>query len=466
MKSPIKKVVVIIIALGILFAFSSIVNHFLTFIERRMEYRDKLNLDCRKASPSEILEYIYINGNLGWAAFKAAENCTGNGTYSEPYVIEDRVMGIESMDACIFIENSDVYFKIENCSIIHGNNYGILLSNVKNSQLINNNCSFNNYGITLWFCTNNTISGNILNYNRVNGIELGSCYNNTITGNSMTECGLVLDDPIEEVGSHNIDVSNLVNGKPLYYYINEIHLGPSNFTNPGQIILINCNKSIISNLNISYASQGITLFWCNNNTISGNTVSYNYNGIFVEYSNYNNISNNMVSFNHDGIFVEYSNNNNISRNKANGNSHTGIFLSSCEYNTILGNTASNNYHASIYLQESHSNSILNNTACDNKYVGIILECSNNSIISGNTANNNGWAGIKLAYSSFNSITENTFIGNLVCTSQLHCEGNFIENNYCKNRPTIPSFDVFFLITITFIAMIIIALFKRKKIKKF
>ncbi|GAG64827.1 unnamed protein product, partial [marine sediment metagenome] len=45
------------------------------------------------------------------------------------------------------------------------------------------------------------------------------------------------------------------NGRPLYYYSNKISLVPDNFTNTGQIILVNCNDTIINNLNINYTTS-------------------------------------------------------------------------------------------------------------------------------------------------------------------------------------------------------------------
>ena len=64
----------------------------------------------------------------------------------------------------------------------------------------------------------------------------------------MNECGLGIYGLLQDLQSHYIDTTNLVNGKPLYYYKSEIELGPNNFSNAGQVILVNCNNSVISNL--------------------------------------------------------------------------------------------------------------------------------------------------------------------------------------------------------------------------
>ena len=92
-----------------------------------------------------LVEKIVINNGNGstynWSVAKADGICTGNGTYSEPYIIEDLVIDAGGSGSCISIENSDVYFIIENCTLYNSGGYytaGIKLSYVDNSQLINN----------------------------------------------------------------------------------------------------------------------------------------------------------------------------------------------------------------------------------------------------------------------------------------------------------------------------------------
>ena len=69
---------------------------------------------------SMISGKIHINNN--WSAAKAAGICTGNGTYSEPYIIEDLEIDAGGSGSGILIENSDVYVKIENCTVSDSEN--------------------------------------------------------------------------------------------------------------------------------------------------------------------------------------------------------------------------------------------------------------------------------------------------------------------------------------------------------
>ena len=57
--------------------------------------------------------------------------CSGYGNSTHPYVIEDIVMDLSGSGTCIEIKNSNVYFKIENCSLSNAQ-YGIILTeNIK-----------------------------------------------------------------------------------------------------------------------------------------------------------------------------------------------------------------------------------------------------------------------------------------------------------------------------------------------
>lgn len=299
---------------------------------------------------------IHINGNQEWLDFKYSGGCTGQGTYSDPYVIKDLIInGNGGFDSCISIESSDVYFRIENCTLYNSSS-GIQLSSVENGILIANNCT----------------------ENIPNGILLIENNNITLSGNIMLNGGIFVHGTIEDMLSQKIDTTNLVNGKPIFYYANKTDLGPKNFTNAGQVILVNCCDSTIKNLNFSRVIVGISINYCKNITISNIVVSDNiYIGIML-YScsliicsnaqisnssigiygfnlfNCNNslISNNYVSNNYYGITLGQSNYNNISKNYFTDGG-CGIYLSSSNNNTIYLNNLINNSLNSDYFDSTN-----------------------------------------------------------------------------------------------------------------
>jgi len=562
MKSNRKTKIIIFITIGILFAFLPIFINNPRFIARDRDitsnYRDEFDHDNLKISA--VSGSIYIddtNPSSNWSVAKDAGICTGNGTYSEPYVIEDLVIDGGGSGSGIFIENSNVYFKIENCTVYNSGTHlthaGVRFLNTNNSQLIDNNCSYNNKGIILKYCNNNTISGNTVTYNNNDGIDLEFSDNNTISGNTinnnwdgidlefsdnntisgntanynvvgikfeysgnntvsgnlMNKCGLQLYRcSFEELRSHDIDTTNLVNGKPLYYYTNEENLGSTDFANAGQVILVNCNDSLISNLNVSYSTFGISLYYCNNNDISGNTANNNYIGIQLQCCDDNAVSGNTANNNYMGIYLHDCDDNAVSGNTANYTSHWGICLRDSDNNTISGNTVNYNRVSGIYLRDSDNNTISGNTVNYNRVSGIDLLSSDYSTILENIANNNGDYGICLLSSWFNNITGNiasanngsgigllgswsnnimgniasannisgiylsssdnnivsgnTLLGNRECIIEENCEGNVFENNDCGNGDRVISgYDLFFLLGILSVVAILISKKKKK-----
>lgn len=259
-------------------------------------------------------------------------------------------------------------------NIVLNNSNGIHLEQSDHNNIINNTSNQNTAknellfigdggnGIVLDNSNYNNVSINIVMYNRYAGILLADVTNVTVTNNQMIECGLVIQTSTgENPPFYDINGSNIVNNKLLYYYYNEKGLGSSNFTQAGQVLLINCNDSIISNLNVSHCSIGISLWNCSNNVIFNNTVSFDYVGgisLNVESNNNSIFSNNITSCYGYGIGVVLCNNNNVS-NCIIEDCNSGILISDCNNTIILNNTLINSYGGGIAIISYYSP--MNNT---------------------------------------------------------------------------------------------------------
>ena len=266
--------------------------------------------------------------------------------------------------------------------------FGIRLDSSSNNELIGNNVSNNNVGIELYFSNNNRLTGNNAsnNYQDANGggglgISLSSSSNNTLTGNIMLNNGhnFGVTGSIDSHYNNSIDISNTVNGKPIYYFQSVSDKIYTTYANVGTFYCINCN----------------------NITVRDSIFTNNVNGVFFWKTNNSKIEDVDTSGNYYGIHLSFSSNNKLNGNKASNNGYTGgygIYLDSSSNNELIGNNASNNirYHSGI---------------CPNGF-GITLSSSSNNTLSGNTASNNGGgcggSGISLDFSS-----KNTLIGNNV-----------------------------------------------------
>ncbi len=176
MTLKIKRKLLVLIILGLSFAILSTNNNIL-----------KINLDNDKLNVSSVSGNIHITTNSDWVDLKDAGNITGQGTYTDPYIIEDLVIDYGGSGYGIWVENSVVYFKIENCTIYKSaaniGDSAIKLESVKNA-IINNSDFYNNdWGVYLDNSENNTIVGNTFTNN--GGIYLGYSNYNTLYLNNL-----------------------------------------------------------------------------------------------------------------------------------------------------------------------------------------------------------------------------------------------------------------------------------------
>ena len=210
------------------------------------------------------------------------------------------------------------------------NNRGILLRCSNNNTITKNSASNNDDGIRLSSSSNNNLLNNTANVNSNRGIYLSYSSNNRLTNNTMSGNKYNFHIYGDAYLSHyiqNIDTSNLVDGKPIYYWINQQNqqvptdagfvglVNSTNITvkdltltkNGCGLQFIQTNDSKIENVSVSNTYYGIYLFYCNNNTIINNNVSNGHYGIYLTDSPYNNISHNVVeACAESGIILDYS----------------------------------------------------------------------------------------------------------------------------------------------------------------
>jgi parallel beta-helix repeat protein len=331
---------------------------------------------------------------------------------------------------------------ITNINASLNNRNGIYLWFSSENTISNSSISNNIFGICLAYSDNNTISNNIISNNiPINyrgyisyGISLESSCDNTLFNNTMVKNGvLILGTSITHWNTHNMGITNTINGMPVIYCKNQ----DSGIISPGagEVILANCTNVTIEKLNISNTDVGILLGFSNDNHIANNTAFNNSCGIILYASHGNIFVNNTVSNNDlDGIKLEYSTNNTVIHCTFANNHDYGIWAESSTSNTIANNNASSNNYIGIRLRDSNSNNISNNTVLDNE-IGIELSSSsNNFIFQNNVSNNQGWFisgfGIRLEASSCDNTISDNFLSNNDKGISLYwdCHNNKIVNN--------------------------------------
>nr|MDO8113433.1 NosD domain-containing protein [Candidatus Sigynarchaeota archaeon] len=183
----------------------------------------------------------------------------------ENYIVDNRIDSIVYSYSTITVsdglgirlDNSNASAIVNN-TISDNGNCGILLIGSRHNLLAGNDILMNEiYGTSLHRSDDNTIMNDRYQWNYRTDVNVFESRNITMSNVTMSTRGLFLDDSdITRLGSHTITNDNLVNSRILYYYVNKVGLGSTNFTNAGQVILVNCNSTLVANQTIAGSSTG------------------------------------------------------------------------------------------------------------------------------------------------------------------------------------------------------------------
>jgi len=238
----------------------------------------------------------------------------------------------------------------------------------------------------------NTVVENVTVANHDIGLHIYDSSGNILRNNHLTNntfnlrtWGLSLSHFL-----HDIDSSNLVDGKKVYYWIN-VH-DKAFPLDAGYVAAINCSRVTIMNLKLANNFAGVLLAYTNEAFIYNVTCRRNEQGIRLLCSDNNVIMNSSFSSNLSGISLCTSSNNTISGNVVELNEF-GIYASYSDIlpaysinNKILGNVLTNN-DKGIFLDKSSDNEIFSNEITNNA-LGISLYGSGNNTFYHNSFTNN------------------------------------------------------------------------------
>jgi parallel beta-helix repeat protein len=321
--------------------------------------------------------------------------------------------------------------------------YGILLAYTQGSLLINNRIEGNFYGINQWHSSNNIATGNVV-VNNDYGIRVHFSINSTVAFNQVinNHYGLTLDQAGNNTLKFNnitgnivnfrllgnelrdflndMDTSNLVEGKPVYYLLSEHDFTIDSKALIGYLGIINSTNILVSNQDLGGNEQGVLLAYSENSTIEKTNLAGNSIGISILGCHGISITDNNAS-----------------------NNGEGILLSNSESSILTGNTISNNDVSGIRLQNSSRNLLSGNVvlqcAVDGGAGIMLTESSENNTIVENTIFNNGHRsqqispGIDLSDAGIgNAIYHNNFVNNAIQALPSNLESiwdNGFEGNY-------------------------------------
>ena len=311
---------------------------------------------------------ITIDGN-GYTLRGPAGLEESNGIYlSSVHNVTIKNLYVEAFSDGIVVAGSSLTRILDNnISIGEGMAHSaILLSSSSNNMISGNRITSAAQGILLEGSSNNTISENALGSGiwRGRSINLFDSSDNIISGNNMTnnDYGIVLVSSSNNTISNNvmndtyysfevkgtllshftqsIDLSNLVNGKPIHYLLEQrdLVINPVTYPKIGYLALISCINVTVEGLTITNNGQGLLLADTVDSAIKNNNLSTNDFGLWLFSSSNNVIFNNTLTDNGYGIVMSCSSTNNIILGNNLQNYEIGIYFSySSNSNKVFGN---------------------------------------------------------------------------------------------------------------------------------
>jgi parallel beta-helix repeat protein len=183
-------------------------------------------------------------------------------------------------------------------NITENNDVGVYLRSSPNNTVSGNNITNNDYGVYICDSSYNTVSGNNITENNRYGVSLVSTSSYTLGNNNSLRDNSITDNKYgfgvrakEKDGYYqDIDASNTVDGKPIYYWVDKQDMTVP--TDAGYVALVNSH----------------------NITVQGLILSNNGQGMLLAEATYSNITNNYMIANEKGICLYYSINNSVTRN--------------------------------------------------------------------------------------------------------------------------------------------------------
>jgi parallel beta-helix repeat protein len=419
-----------------------------TILVKEGTYVESVTVDKSLTIKGENKETTIVDGNnIGPAFLIKGNNVKVTGfkirNVENPPPFSDsraRMAGIHLLDAhgCNISEN-----------VVVNTGKGVWIYGGSGNIVSDNTLSGNNYGILIQSSADNFVTGNQAS-NGWGGIWLESSGNNKLRNNKMLNNARNFGVSGGELSflANDVDSSNMVNDKKVYYLIDKksLTIDPVSFPDLGSLVLVNCTDVLVQNLEVKNNYGGIHIAGAVNSTVTHNTFTGNTGGIWIQSSRDCVVSENTVRDNTDwGILVESSNNVLVFQNELTQNTLRSIMLTSSSNNIVAENNVKySDYYPSdipkgIYLESSDDNYVRNNVMIgesDAAIVGVELKHSSNNRVELNRVSP-GAPGIN----TWDDSNANMIVGNILDTTRgsygicLSGSSNVLIRNDIKNFHT-------------------------------
>jgi len=322
---------------------------------------------------------------------------------------------------------------------------GIWLYDVRDCNVSGNVLSDNFCGIYSILSGNCTLNGNRAESN-LYGIYMSSSEGNILRNNRMENNSF--NFAIRKASAdHDIDESNTVDGKPVYYLVNERNLILDSNSKAGTVYCIDCQNVTVRDLNLSGNYYGLYLYNTVNSHIENISTSENCYGFYILDSSFLNFMDSYAGSNSYGLYIKDSEWKCFSGNRMDGNGYNFGIEGNCTSQKVPDIESSNLLSGKpLYLLSGVSDYILdagsdagsvcllnclNITVRDlmfqNELYGVYLCGTEEATLENNIFSNNSY-GVYLEGSGNCKVQGNKLSGNSCGILLMTSSGNTLENN--------------------------------------
>jgi parallel beta-helix repeat protein len=287
---------------------------------------------------------------------------------------------ISNFSTGIYLSGLSFYNTISDNKVFMNDQGLFILADQFSPQFPNNNISNNEIysnarGVELFNSSSNQLTGNHIFDNTGTGLLLNTSpanyLRNNIISNNQYNFGVYGDMG----GEQDIDISNTINAKPIYYWMNVDTITIDASLNPGYIGLVNAENITIKDIVIANNVQGIRLEKVRDSKIINSDFSNNIMGIEMSYCS--------------NVEVR---NNNISNNIWNGIRLYSSSLNVFTNNDIIDNIGAVGIEISApFYRDSHDNKIYHNNFKNNQLNAYIYNSFDDIFDDGYPSGGNYWS---------------------------------------------------------------------------
>ncbi len=354
---------------------------------------------------------------------------------------------LNSYDGVSIINSENAYLAENTIEQIYNQALSILQSTI---HIQNNTITENEVGIALFISPYCQIEKNTI-HSTNKAILLQNSPSTTISNNKLTTASILISsEDITKIENYyqNIDNTNTINDKPIYYFINQTNIQIPQDT--GLALLINCKNTDITNLDLATGTMALELFFCESIKISQNTLS---DILLISSTELTIEENTFSSCKYHGILMQHCTNTLLQQNTFVGttslpeNIFQAIGLYHSSNNTIKNNHIHNNtgfiasyfsvpfYGISIEDYSTHNTIAKNLIEYNNGTYGILLNnYATHNTISNNIVKDNGapysWGLVNIYDSNENTFLNNTILRQAAGAGFIinQCKHLLIKNN--------------------------------------